>query len=394
MEYLPWGNKQNLTDDEFFNRNYELDNIKRLLASTSQENAPDILLTGVRGVGKTEFLKKIKRDTEGYLTIYMDFSNAMCFQKRNMSIIGLIEYYFNEIIKECEKNNILTLSTKINKFFKTKDYSIKDITSVNGFPVPIPESKDNTKKVLDFVLNLPNEIYNENKDKFKGIIIFIDEFQIIKELNDYLESFLWIFRSYAQNQRNVAYVLSGSMSLQDDLIETIAGHGGVFGGRMLTLNLSPFSKQTVKEYLNEKSPNLLLTDKGFDRFYKCTSGLPSYINTFGRLLPKDVELDDKTVKEEFNMLIPNIATHLLTVWGRLSLKEQNIIISLLDNPLKRKDIANSMKVTSGSLSKSLIKLQNLDLIRFNNNLYEISEPLLAKWLKLEYENKGVYPYRV
>ena len=37
-----------------------------------------------------------------------------------------------------------------------------------------------------------------------------------------------------------------------------------------------------------------------------------------------------------------------------------------------------MKITSGSLSKSLIKLQNLELIKINNSLYEISEPLLAK----------------
>ena len=64
MSNLPWGNNQNLTDDEFYNRDYELNNIKSLLETTSQGHAPDILLTGIRGVGKTVLLQKMKRTLE------------------------------------------------------------------------------------------------------------------------------------------------------------------------------------------------------------------------------------------------------------------------------------------------------------------------------------------
>ena len=62
MTDLPWGNNQNLTDEEFYNRESELVNIKNILHSTSQGHAPDLLLTGIRGVGKTVFLKKLKRE--------------------------------------------------------------------------------------------------------------------------------------------------------------------------------------------------------------------------------------------------------------------------------------------------------------------------------------------
>jgi hypothetical protein len=51
-----------------------------------------------------------------------------------------------------------------------------------------------------------------------------------------------------------------------------------------------------------------------------------------------------------------------------------------------------MGVTTGSLSNSLKKLQKLDLITIENNLYTIKEKLLARWLKKEYETYGVYPY--
>ena len=38
-------------------------------------------------------------------------------------------------------------------------------------------------------------------------------------------------------------------------------------------------------------------------------------------------------------------------------------------------------------------LQNQGLINLNNGLYEISEPILKRWLELEFKEKEIYPYR-
>lgn len=179
---------------------------------------------------------------------------------------------------------------------------------------------------------MPEKLYESNNDKIKGVLIFIDEFQIIRELNKYTESFLWKMRSYIQNQRNVAYVLSGSMSLQDKLISEIAGQNGVFGGRMISIHLNPFEKQTVKSYLSEKAPYIHFRDDGFDRFYKCTSGIPSYINIFASLLPINQELDDESIKFYFDKKIQAISSHLINIWTRLSYREQTIIILLIESP--------------------------------------------------------------
>ena len=247
---------------------------------------------------------------------------------------------------------------------------------------------------MDFVLTLPQRIYENNNNKIKGILIFIDEFQIIKELNDYKESFLWKLRSYIQNQNNVSYLFSGSMSMQDELISEIASQRGVFGGRMLTINITPFSKETVESYLTQKAPNLLFTDKGFDRFYKCTSGIPAYVNIFATLLPKDIELDEHVIKSEFEDKIKVINTHLVVIWDKLTLREQNIVISLLDGPLKRNEIAKMLNVTTGSISKPLISLQHQELVILENNLYYLSDLILKRWLELEFEKNGTYPFRL
>ncbi|MFM5883159.1 AAA family ATPase [Methanobrevibacter gottschalkii] len=394
MTDLPWGNNQNLTDEEFYNRESELISIKNILHSTGQGHAPDLLLTGIRGVGKTVFLKKLKRELDGeYLVVYIDFSKSKCYQKNQMSIIGLMEHFFKELILESKNKGLNTLDKQIEKYFKSNDFKIREFIRLDKIPIPIFSKETNEEKLIDFALNLPEKIYDENQDKIKGVLIFIDEFQIIKELNNYKESFLWKIRSYIQNQRNIAYIFSGSMSLQDKLISEIASQNGAFGGRMISININPFEKETVRNYLSEKTPYIQFTDEGFDRFYKFTSGVPSYVNIFASLLPINEQLDDDAIKMYFDKKIQAISSHLINIWARLSFREQTIIITLLEKPLRRIDIANEFGISTGSLSNYLNNLQNQGLISLNNGLYEIAEPILKRWLELEFKEKGIYPYR-
>ncbi|WP_407421835.1 AAA family ATPase [Methanobrevibacter sp.] len=398
MSNLPWGTSKFLTDEEFFNRTQEISNLTNLLNSTSENNAPDILVTGIRGVGKTVLLNKIKQFMdENYLVVYMDFSVSQTYQKNKMSLKGLYDFYYQKIVEEAHLKGLNTLKNHINKFFKTNNFKLKEVVVASAFdisiPIPIIGTERDLERYRDFVFRLPQEIYDNNKDKIDGMIIIIDEFQVIKELNTYLESFLWNFRGYVTEQRNVAYILSGSMGLQDNLISEIAGQNGAFGGRMLTININPFSKQTTKNYLTERAPELKFTKEGFERFYKCTSGIPYYINIFARQLPTNQELDENNVIDAFDNNISFIVSHLINEWNRLTTKEKDIIIALIDSPLKRIDLARKLNVKSGSLSDKLNKLQNLDLIRFAGGEYEISEKLLKRWLEIEYSQKGIYPYR-
>ena len=394
MTDLPWGNNQNLTDEEFYNRESELINIKNILHSTSQGHAPDLLLTGMRGVGKTVFLKKLKRELDDeYLVVYMDFSKSKCYQKNQMTITGLMEHFFKELILESKNKGLNTLDKQIEKYFKSNDFKIREFIQIDKIPIPFFSKETNEEKLMDFTLNLPEKIYNENQDKIKGILIFIDEFQIIKELNNYKESFLRKIRSYIQNQRNIAYIFSGSMSLQDKLISEIASQNGAFGGRMISINMNPFEKETVRNYLSEKTPYILFTDDGFDRFYRCTSGIPSYVNIFASLLPVNEQLDDEAIKLYFDKKIQAISSHLINIWARLSFREQTIIIILLEKPLRRIDIANEFGISTGSLSNYLNNLQNQGLIRLNNGVYEVAEPILKRWLELEFKEKGIFPYK-
>lgn len=115
----------------------------------------------------------------------------------------------------------------------------------------------------------------------------MDEFQILKQLDEDVNGFLWYIRSVIQSQNNIGYIFSGSMSVKDELIADITGQKGAFGGRILSYEIKKFSFETTKNYLNEKANYLKFTENGFKRFYKCTNGIPYYINSFARLLPPE-----------------------------------------------------------------------------------------------------------
>jgi AAA+ ATPase superfamily predicted ATPase len=395
MEGLAWGTDTELTDKQFYNRETDITLIKTLLETTSTGSPPTIMITGIRGVGKTVLLKKIKNELQkDYLICYLDLSTTKAYQTGKLNENGIMEHFYTSWMQASQQHNFTTITKKVKKYLKTKNFKLKDVINVGGYPIPLFNSENDYQKLSNFVLQLPQSIYKENQKDIKGAIMIIDEFQVLKDLGNNLDSFLWYFRSIIQTQKNVAYVFTGSITSTDNIIAQIAGKNGAFGGRILNIEILPFPQETVETYLKEKIPSLILVNDGFKRFYKCTKGIPHYVNTFAKILPKNTPLDNKKVKNEFRKTLPLLAVHLIHQWGRLTLQEQKIIVKLKNKPLKRKELAKQLKVSTGSLSTPLTKLINLNLIESQGNgIYSISDTILKAWINKEYNEKGIYPYR-
>ena len=383
----------NLTETQFYNRVDEINMLSSLLGSTEFNSSPTILLTGIRGVGKTALIKKIKdKFDKEYLVVDIDLSRSNAYQQKKLTRGSIIKIIYDAIIKSSKEFGLKTLDKKIEKYFKTNNFKIDKIFSYEHIPVPIFESEENYARLADFVMELPQKIYEDNSDKLKGVFIFIDEIQLIKDL-DNVDKFLWYMRSFIQNQKNVAYLFCGSMSLKDSLINDLNGKNGAFGGRMLTIEIHPFSKQTTREYIESIPRNILLDDSGFERFYKCTRGIPYYINIFAKILPENIILTENNIIALFKDSIDYLAVHFIFMWSKLTFQEQKIIISLVGNPKKRIEIANNLEVTSGSLNRPLNRLLDFDLIEYANDKYQITDPIFAYWLQNSYEKNGIYPFR-
>ena len=383
----------NLTKTQFYNRIDEINLLSSLLNSTEFNSSPTILLTGIRGVGKTAIIKKIKKKFDNeYLVVDIDLSRSNAYQQKNLTRGSIIKIIYDSIIKASKEFGLRTVDKQIEKYFKTNKFKIDKMISYEHIPIPIFESEENYAKLADFVMELPQKIYEDNSDKLKGVFIFIDEIQLIKDL-DNVNKFLWYMGSFIQDQKNVAYLFCGSMSLKDSLINDLNGKEGAFGGRMLTIEIHPFSKQTTINYLKSLSRNLQLEDKAFERFYKCTRGIPYYINIFAKILPENITLTENNIIELFKDSIDFLAIHFIFMWSKLTFQEQKIIISLLDGPKRRIEIANTLEVTSGSLNRPLNRLLNFDLIEYTDDKYQITDLIFVQWLKNTYEKNGTYPFR-
>lgn len=393
MVSLPLGNDNDLDDSQFYNRVDEISFISDNLKLTEKGSTPTILLTGIRGVGKTALMKKLKKDFQDeYLVVYMDLSAMDKFKKDKLDRFCFMRLFYESIMNACEESNIITIDTKILKYIKTRNFKIDKIESGDRIPIPILKTEEDYTKFTSFVMDLPQQIYNDCKEQLKGILIFMDEFQILKQLDEDVNGFLWYIRSIIQSQKNIGYIFSGSMSVKDELISDIAGQKGAFGGRILNYEIKTFSYETTKDYMNEKADYLKFTDEGFKRFYKCTNGIPYYINSFARLLPPNEELNEEKIISEFKKSLPYLLVHLTNEWYKLTKQEQRIIAALVEGPLRRIEIANKLGVKSGAIGASLTTLKNKILIELDNGRYKIYDSIFKAWLKKEYEEKGDYPY--
>ena len=389
MTSLPLGNDNDLDDAQFYNRVDEISFLSDNLELTKKGSTPTILLTGIRGVGKSALMKKLKKNLQNeYLVVYMDLSAIDKYKKNSLTRFDFMKLFYESIIKSCSESNIITIDTKILKYFKTRNFKLDKI---NKIPL-LPLTEEDYTKFTTFVMDLPQQIYENYKKQINGVLIFMDEFQILKQLDEDVNGFLWYIRSVIQSQNHIGYIFSGSMSVKDELIADIAGQKGAFGGRILNFEITTFSFDTTKNYLKEKADYLKFTDDGFKRFYKCTKGIPYYINSFARLLPPNEELNEDKIISEFRKSLPYLLIHLTNEWYKLNNQEKRIITSLIEKPLKRIEIANKLEVTSGAIGASLKTLQNKSLIESDNKKYEIYDSIFKEWLKKEYEEKGDYPY--
>lgn len=380
-------------DKYFYNRKKDI-KLLNFYINSLNENIPfQLLITGYRGVGKTFLLKKLLNEQpDQILTVYLDLSKV--YAKK----WGIITE--NDVLKEL-LNGINSSLTEHESFDKIKDELINqvkqlpltnyDFTKGNDiFNIPLHEIKDNYSTLSKFTMELPQKIADLS-DEIKGFIIVFDEFQLLKKL-DNPESFFWLIRSFSQTQDSVSYIFACSISRTSDIIEMINGQTGAFGGRMIQVNIDPFSEEETKNYMNEMTNGLNFTKEGFDRFYKCTQGIPAYINSFANVLDANDTYDDSLIKEIFVLKIDQIAVIWLRVWGTLNTKEKTIVKTVMDTgKITLTELIKNVPYSKGTVIKYLETLQNKGIIEYIDKNYEIIDQMLKSWLKYKKETEGYYP---
>ncbi|MCE7699416.1 MAG: ATP-binding protein, partial [Methanobacterium paludis] len=382
-------------DRYFYNREKELINLKSLLGTLNQNVANQIIITGHRGIGKSFLLKKLVQELpSNILTAYVDISKIYGIHKGVLTEESIMDNLLEEMNKAIGEESDISLKVynagkDILRRIRRKNYDFKEAGSILG--IPIPDVTDNYEKLSKFVMEYPQKVVESSEGKINGFVIVIDEFQLIGEINS-PEAFFWMFRSYTQDQDNVSYIFTGSTSSSSDIVGKINGINGAFGGRMIQFNVDNFSRDETEGYLKEKVPEIKFTDDGLERFYKCTRGYPSYINSFCNTMSTNIVYDNDRVVEEFYQKIDQIAIKWIFQWATLSKREKCIITAVINNgPLTWGNLVDKVDFSDRTLAKYLSILKNKGIITHSDRKYKIDDHMLSAWLKYRKENDGFYP---
>ena len=351
----------------------------------------NLIITGLRGVGKTVLLETLKpiAINQRWFWAGTDLSESASVSEQSLAIriitdiSGLIAAF---PIGEKEK---VGFGKQKESIIGGYEYLLQVYGSTPGL------ASDKLKAVLETVWNLV-------KGKTKGIVLAYDEAQILKDQADdkqYPLSLLLEVVQYLQ-RKQIPYllVLTGLPTLFPNLVET-----RTYAERMFhVMNLEKLEGEDVREAIvkpmeKSKTP-VRFTDFAIGQIIKFSGGYPYFIQFICKEFFDSFIQQIKAGFKEPVVTIPEIVRKLDTDfysgrWARLTDRQRDLmrIISLLDtaeDEFSVQDITEMAKemhdnsFSASNANQMLIKLGEAGLIYKNRHgKYSFAVPMLSEYIK-------------
>lgn len=273
-------------------------------------------LIGFRRIGKTSILNALQEllKERGFLTSFIDLELRMekgyldpVFFLRSYSF-SILEDYFNQIgslirlkhlIREVPSKVVLTLSEILGQVKNAKFEAKSPIGSLElhlEFEKALYENRRRGEvedRLLEATLRLPEALCEESGRKF---VVFIDEFQFIKDLKIWRKGIFHTMRSVYQHQKKTVYVISGSaVGMISDILNS---KEAPFYMSFMPVEVKPFTSETSRGYLHQGfiTEGLSATEDELNLLAQSVDGIPTWLSYIGqRCVFKANEQKKKTV---------------------------------------------------------------------------------------------------
>lgn len=359
----------------------------------------NLVLTGLRGVGKTVLLDEFKpiASKTGWFWVGADLSESASVSESSLAIRVLADLAILSSPFTIAEKNFTSIGFKAI----TEKREIKlDYNSLVGIHNSTPGlESDKLKRVLEVV-------WEAVKDKVKGIVIAYDEAQILKdkaEEKQYPLSVLLEVIQYLQ-KKGIPYllVLTGLPTLYPNLVEARTYAERMFQVMTLTKLDDSDTKEAIEHPIKKEGCPVTFNDSGIAEIIKYSSGYPYFIQFFCReafdLILQQIELGVEIPYIRIADFVKKLDIDFYSGrWSRITDRQRELLGVIAKLPTANeeftvKDIAkkseelNNNPFKPAHINNMLVKLIEMGLIYKNRrSKYSFAVPLLADYINRQNE---------
>jgi hypothetical protein len=359
----------------------------------------NLVLTGLRGVGKTVLLDEFKpiATKSGWFWVGTDLSESASVSEISLSIRILADLAVLGSSFTIGEQYINSIGFKPNAEKREIKLDYHSLTAIHN-STPGLES-DKLKKVLEVV-------WETVKGNIKGIVIAYDEAQILKdkaEEKQYPLSVLLEVIQYLQ-KRDIPYllVLTGLPTLYPNLVEARTYAERMFQVMTLTKLDEKDTKEAIEHPIKKEGCPVTFSDLGISEIIKYSSGYPYFIQFFCReafdLILQQIELGVDMPHIRIADFVKKLDIDFYSGrWSRITDRQRELLCVIAKLPTANeeftvKDVAiksegltqNPFK--SAHINNMLVKLIEVGLIYKNRrSKYSFAVPLLADYINRQNE---------
>jgi hypothetical protein len=358
----------------------------------------NLVLTGLRGVGKTVLLETFKPITyeQGWFWVGTDLNEAASISEHALSVrilADLSKLVFSLMVANTKTKEPLT---------KTMKDTFNDLYNIY-VATPGLEA-DKLKSVLE-------SVWEQVKFQVKGVVLAYDEAQILKDKavdKEYPLSLLLEVVQYLQ-KKEIPYflLLTGLPTLYPNLIEARTYAERMF--QIITLDklsdtesreaiLNPINKQGKK-----KCP-VTFSEHGINEIIKYSNGYPYFIQfickeTFDNVL-QQIKVGIEEPNVEFSEIIKKLDIDFYSGrWSRVTDRQRDLLVVIAKLPSANeeftiKEVVMLSQKTSdhhfktAQVNNLFVKLIDMGLVFKNRrSKYSFAVPLLADYINRQNEDQ-------
>ncbi|OYT38819.1 MAG: hypothetical protein B6U86_05985 [Candidatus Altiarchaeales archaeon ex4484_43] len=404
MGYFPYGIQKMEKLDAFYprdkqrifvNRRRELKLLELVKTSMESGIRKHIAFIGLRRIGKSMVcLEFMKRNLREMPSVYIDFKKFSFVPELFVKYyMGYIVYWlFGEGI---DPQKYTDIKVQIDTLSEKMPSLVPYITSLQA---ELEKEAPDRVACISKAFNFPEIVAKELN---KPVMMFLDEFQEMMEMDNYREIKPVVdkFRSFLQSQSRIVYVISGSAVSTMEYICSDA-KSALFA-HLREDHISNFTREDAgvltKKILMQHSMDV--APEIHSRIYKLTRGHPFYITALTERVIEMVKLYDLSLNEELvdrcfvlELTAPNSRIYSFCNYifnesierARGSNLLKAILQTISEGDLSLTQISKRLKRKTGVIRNALRQLMEVDLVVHEGRLYGFRDPILMHWVGFFY----------